>query len=577
MTELHVGAEMKRLLEPHMALMSDDLQADWPQYDPELCLLQWLCERNHVKPPASRRTEARDALVLGSLLPSATRSSSSRPHLPQLSARSAEREDLRTGGMTPRTPRRNVTTPVSVLSPRNISRKSGLIGALKMQVGIDADICAAHLEQLHGGVTQVRTVISGMRQDVRGKFINRVPLLSSDVLSQEEQFNVVGRLRPLLFTAGDTIVREGEIGDTLYIIEQGTCDVSKFVDGCDQHLTSIRRQDFFGELAMIHARPRAATVTAKTDVTLLCLARDDLFSSIGKEKQHRVTNIARSRLFSSIPALAGLTPRQQLKVTEQLSIKTWAPGSQLVAQNEHVEGSTRRMYIIEDGQCRAVKQRARSAQGSTNFAETLLTGAYFDLLSMMYGSPRERTIVAETAVRTLSLAYDDLLSLSKMESNGADPSGEDMMEGMKKSMRLHLLSQADDLDVFDDEQIQTMLEFSEIVSYKKWEVVHSKGSRLKHIYVLEDGALVEYDGDLADMKGDPYDLVEHRTPGKLFGGQLMQDRRAVAETTLAAVVDSRAMRVPAFVLHAIQSKRTGRSRSSLLRFSSTAFFSNFKD
>lgn len=71
--------------------------------------------------------------------------------------------------------------------------------------------------------------------------------------------------------AGDTIIREGELGDTLYFVVEGTVQVIK----AGQVVAELRERDVFGELALLDPEPRSASVVATEETTLLCLGRDD--------------------------------------------------------------------------------------------------------------------------------------------------------------------------------------------------------------------------------------------------------------------------------------------------------------
>lgn len=68
------------------------------------------------------------------------------------------------------------------------------------------------------------------------------------------------RLRPVVFTPGDVVVRAGEVGRHIYFINKGTVEVLT-QDG-RKVLRTLSDGDFFGELALIHAQPRTATVRA---------------------------------------------------------------------------------------------------------------------------------------------------------------------------------------------------------------------------------------------------------------------------------------------------------------------------
>lgn len=63
---------------------------------------------------------------------------------------------------------------------------------------------------------------------------------------------------------GDIILREGEETDDAYIILEGEIEVTKN----NKQVALLKENSIFGEIAMVDSRPRTATCTAKTDVTL---------------------------------------------------------------------------------------------------------------------------------------------------------------------------------------------------------------------------------------------------------------------------------------------------------------------
>jgi protein phosphatase len=76
----------------------------------------------------------------------------------------------------------------------------------------------------------------------------------------------------------DVLVREGELGDEMYILLGGRVDVYKQ----EQHFNELGPGDFFGELSIIDDIPRSATVTAREPLTMLVLDRQRLFAHLDK-------------------------------------------------------------------------------------------------------------------------------------------------------------------------------------------------------------------------------------------------------------------------------------------------------
>jgi len=83
----------------------------------------------------------------------------------------------------------------------------------------------------------------------------------------------IGRIVNELFcTPGQTIVRQGELGDTLYVVVQG--EMSVVVD--EQEVNVLTAGEHFGELALISTEPRSATIVSKGFGHLLSIDRDAL-------------------------------------------------------------------------------------------------------------------------------------------------------------------------------------------------------------------------------------------------------------------------------------------------------------
>ncbi len=86
-----------------------------------------------------------------------------------------------------------------------------------------------------------------------------------------------------VFEDGDVIIREGDAGDTLYLIRSGTVVVKLPGSDDEQHLlVTLGEGEFFGEVALLTGRPRTTTIHAKGQVELMELSRAD-FEAISGE------------------------------------------------------------------------------------------------------------------------------------------------------------------------------------------------------------------------------------------------------------------------------------------------------
>lgn len=78
---------------------------------------------------------------------------------------------------------------------------------------------------------------------------------------------------------GEEIFAEGESGDALYMVIDGKVRVHKN----DRVIAELGERECFGEMAILDAAPRSATVTAVNDTNLLKISRED-FQEIMAEK-----------------------------------------------------------------------------------------------------------------------------------------------------------------------------------------------------------------------------------------------------------------------------------------------------
>lgn len=105
--------------------------------------------------------------------------------------------------------------------------------------------------------------------DPRLAALARVPLF--DDFSADELGTVAGRTRELRVEPGTEVIREGESGTELFLVGDGSLDIS--VDG--RVVNTVRAGAFLGEFALLFGGPRNATATAAEPATLYAIGKDD--------------------------------------------------------------------------------------------------------------------------------------------------------------------------------------------------------------------------------------------------------------------------------------------------------------
>lgn len=93
-------------------------------------------------------------------------------------------------------------------------------------------------------------------------------------LSEEQRQALVADSRLLIFGPGETVVKEGAEGDSLYCLLRGRVDVVKaMTDGHERIIRQLHEGDVFGEMTLFLDAPRSATVRTIQECQLLQISR----------------------------------------------------------------------------------------------------------------------------------------------------------------------------------------------------------------------------------------------------------------------------------------------------------------
>ena len=119
-------------------------------------------------------------------------------------------------------------------------------------------------------------------------------LLQSDIFARMPTANIhqlFALLEPIDYSAGDTVVKQGEPGEEFYIIQEGRCQVTRQPAGGGKELklAELRTGDSFGEEALIAETTRNASVSMLTDGVLMRLSKQNFIELIRDPTLHAMT------------------------------------------------------------------------------------------------------------------------------------------------------------------------------------------------------------------------------------------------------------------------------------------------
>jgi CRP-like cAMP-binding protein len=87
------------------------------------------------------------------------------------------------------------------------------------------------------------------------------------------------------YPPGEVLFREGEPGDVMFVIQSGAVRITKTVSGEDKLLAIFGPGEFLGELAILNAKPRAATAVAAEATRCLLIEAKTLEAMVTKNSE----------------------------------------------------------------------------------------------------------------------------------------------------------------------------------------------------------------------------------------------------------------------------------------------------
>jgi alkyl hydroperoxide reductase subunit AhpC/uncharacterized protein (DUF924 family)/CRP-like cAMP-binding protein len=124
------------------------------------------------------------------------------------------------------------------------------------------------------------------------------------------------------FKAGETIITEGEAGETAFLINSGSVEVSISSAGHAKSIGTLVAGDVFGEMSLIDSGPRSATVKAVTDTQCLVTTYDE-FNTSAQADPERAFEFMKTlvrRLRQMNERMARMTPGTGLQIQRYLQV-----------------------------------------------------------------------------------------------------------------------------------------------------------------------------------------------------------------------------------------------------------------
>jgi CRP-like cAMP-binding protein len=234
--------------------------------------------------------------------------------------------------------------------------------------------------------------------------LHPIPLLSS--MSEAAFRRVLGTLGLRRLPGGSFVIREGEPGNSFFFVASGQLRVFA-TDGLGRHteLAQLGENAVFGEMALLSAQPRSASVGCVSDCDVLEVGRQSLATLADElgavaEALHGFT---RERLLGNLMATSALfkpfNRMQQRDLLRRFTSHDVAQGTVVINEGEEGRG----LFVVLSGELDVSR---RAADGSVVPLGGLKTGDVFGEMSIVRNARTTATVIANRAATVLFLARE---------------------------------------------------------------------------------------------------------------------------------------------------------------------------
>ena len=320
------------------------------------------------------------------------------------------------------------------------------------------------------------------------KYLQAVPLFAE--LGPVELKRLTSRLEKHSYEPAEVIIKEGEVGLDMFVVLEGDAAALKVLNTGEPPTTlkKYKHGDFFGELALLHNQPRAASVYAVGKHATVCM---------------RMTRKAFLRAtyqgyLQTVPLFKDLGEVELARLVALLEEKVFDPGDKIITEGE--EGWS--MFVVVDGEAAASKVLHKGDPPTT--LKTYHRGEFFGELALMSNQPRAASVLAIERTVCMRLARRAFVKATGYEMADMQQQGEEIRSKYKAYLKVVPLFLA-----MEEYEIEQAVDALEQAQYAKGDTIIKQGEEGDSFYVVIDGSAA------ASIRG--VGVVKQYTAGGFFG------------------------------------------------------------
>ena len=209
---------------------------------------------------------------------------------------------------------------------------------------------------------------------------------------------IAGRVRLRGLGDGQPVFRQGDQPDAFYVVRKGVLEVVEedSESGGERRMRDLGRGESFGELGLVTAAARAATIRAVGPAEVFEVDKG-VFDHLLADKLHlpdfepTLQQVAELR---GLSCFSNLSTAQLWELLEGGAWVSFAPGEEVMREGDVGDS----FYAISSGQVDIVKDE--------RLVNTIGRGSYFGEVALLMEVPRTATVTARTPVRAFRLDRD---------------------------------------------------------------------------------------------------------------------------------------------------------------------------
>lgn len=217
-------------------------------------------------------------------------------------------------------------------------------------------------------------------------------------LAEQEKDIVIDAMSEKKATKGETVIKQGEDGDDLYVVESGKLKCEKIFSGNTEptFLKFYEPGEAFGELALLYNAPRAATIIAEEDSVLWGLDRKT-FNHIVKDAAAKKRE-KYEEFLKTVEILQTMDSYERSKLADAFKEENYEEGDVIIREGDQ-EGNV--FYFVEHGEAIATK----TLEPGKPPVEVMQykPGQYFGEKALIENEPRAANVIAKTPCTVIVL------------------------------------------------------------------------------------------------------------------------------------------------------------------------------